>query len=171
MLPLVPRQRTGWRLVFGGSGVCNGGVELEHRPVGGAIVAAVDGSLSSIDALRWAVQQARLSGLPLHVISCWQTIENYSLAETDIPDSIFRDKAEASLRTALEEVDTAGLSVVAAVEHGYPPQVLIEASRSASLLVLGSRGHGGFVGMLLGSVSQHCVAHAHCPVVVIRHQA
>ena len=145
-------------------------MDLVHEPAADAIVAAVDGSPSSVDALRWAVQQARLTGHPLHVISCWQTLENYSLAETDIPDSIFRDKAEVSLRNALEEVDTAGLSLLAVKEHGYPPQVLIEASRYASLLVMGSRGHGGFVGMLLGSVSQHCVAHAHCPVVVIRHQ-
>jgi len=54
------------------------------------------------------------------------------------------------------------------VVHGYPAQVLIEHAADADLLVVGSRGHGGFAGALLGSVSQHCTHHAPCPVVVIR---
>jgi nucleotide-binding universal stress UspA family protein len=56
------------------------------------------------------------------------------------------------------------------VIEGHPAPALIEASRGADLFVLGSRGHGEFVGMLLGSVSEHCVTHAHCPVLVLRDQ-
>jgi nucleotide-binding universal stress UspA family protein len=63
-----------------------------------------------------------------------------------------------------------GVRVRSTIIRGHPAPALIEASRGADLLVLGSRGHGEFVGMLLGSVSEHCVAHAHCPVLVIRDQ-
>jgi nucleotide-binding universal stress UspA family protein len=54
------------------------------------------------------------------------------------------------------------------VVQGHPAQVLLDASAGAELLVIGSRGHGGFVGAMLGSVGQHCVHHATCPVVIIR---
>jgi nucleotide-binding universal stress UspA family protein len=62
----------------------------------------------------------------------------------------------------------AGVEVRTSVEEGHPAEVLIERSKEADLLVVGSRGHGGFAGMLLGSVSHHLVAHASCPVVVLR---
>ena len=63
---------------------------------------------------------------------------------------------------------TPRVDVRTVVEEGNPVQVLIEQSASADLLVVGSRGHGGFAGMLLGSVSHHLVAHSKCPVVVVR---
>jgi nucleotide-binding universal stress UspA family protein len=68
--------------------------------------------------------------------------------------------AKAELEGALE--------IDQVVAHGHAAGVLIERSREADLLVVGTRGHGGFTGMLLGSVSAHCVHHAHCPVVVVR---
>lgn len=71
--------------------------------------------------------------------------------------------AEASVR-ALHPV----LACSGVVVQGPPPVVLVDASRRARLLVVGSRGHGELAGMVIGSVSQHCVTHAHCPVVVVR---
>ena len=63
-----------------------------------------------------------------------------------------------------------GAHVLARVVEGSPARSLLDISKGADLLVLGSRGHGPFVGMLLGSVSEYCAAHATCPVVVVRHQ-
>lgn len=82
----------------------------------------------------------------------------------------FRADATAALDQALASVRDAseGIEVVATVTEGRPVPVLLAAAAGAELLVVGSRGHGGFAGMLLGSVSQHCVQHAACPVVVIR---
>jgi nucleotide-binding universal stress UspA family protein len=73
------------------------------------------------------------------------------------------DGLVAELEKRTPEVD-----VRTAIEEGNPAKVLIERSKGADLMVVGSRGHGGFAGMLLGSVSQHLVAHAECPVVVVR---
>ncbi len=61
--------------------------------------------------------------------------------------------------------------MVRRVEEGQAALVLIERSHHADLLVVGCRGHGEFSGMLIGSVSQHCAAHAHCPVLVYRHRS
>ena len=76
-------------------------------------------------------------------------------------DLLERFVADLDIREPAVDVRTS-------VEEGNPAQVLIERSKEADLIVLGSRGHGGFKGMLLGSVSQHLVAHAECPVVVVR---
>jgi len=66
------------------------------------------------------------------------------------------------------ETRTPPVEIQTSVEQGNPPKVLIERSKGADLIVVGSRGRDGFAGMLLGSVSQHVVAHAHCPVAVVR---
>jgi len=76
---------------------------------------------------------------------------------------------ESKLDDALAQIDTARVKVRRTVSHGHPAEVLTDASTNAELLVVGSRGHGGFVGMLLGSVSLHVSSHARCPVVVVRH--
>jgi nucleotide-binding universal stress UspA family protein len=84
----------------------------------------------------------------------------------------FKENSEKLLAGAISAaVDPAsGVPVRARVVEGNPAQVLLDAADGADLLVLGSRGHAGFTEALLGSVSQHCVHHAHCPVVVIRGQ-
>jgi nucleotide-binding universal stress UspA family protein len=85
------------------------------------------------------------------------------------------EQLEAAGRVALDEAErrvvAAGLDVETRMEVGSGAHALIEASRDAQLLVVGSRGHGGFVGMLLGSVSAACTHHACCPVVVVRPEA
>jgi nucleotide-binding universal stress UspA family protein len=82
----------------------------------------------------------------------------------------FREGAAAALEETLREVgaDTDGVAIERRVDQGAPAAVLVEESRGADLLVVGSRGHGGFAQLLLGSVSQQCAQHAFCPVVIVR---
>lgn len=135
------------------------------------IVVGVDGSSASVDALTWATRQASLTGAAVEAVIAWEypmTSGGYPVAaEVDWPSN-----AETVLKIA---VDGALGSQAAAVSRkaveGHPAKVLIDAAAGAELLVVGSRGHGGFAGMLLGSVSEHVAAHAPCPVLVIRHTA
>ena len=134
----------------------------------GRIVVGVDGSDASVDALHWAIRQAQLTGSELEAVSTWEVPSQYAELVAEEIDW------DARARTILEEAlakatDEAGVSVIRTTAEGHAARVLTDASRNADLVVVGSRGHGGFVGMLLGSVSMHVSAHAHCPVVVIRH--
>jgi nucleotide-binding universal stress UspA family protein len=135
----------------------------------GKISVGVDGSPSSQQALRWAARQAELTGDELHAVIAWSVPEIYAWAPMN--DEI--DWA-ANAQEALEQTISGALDPAVAervqrhVIQGYPARVLLEAAADADLLVVGSRGHGEFTGMLLGSVSQHAVTHARCPVVVIR---
>jgi nucleotide-binding universal stress UspA family protein len=136
----------------------------------GRIVVGVDGSESSLDALSWAARQAVMTSASLEVVTTWQWPSSYGWAvpvpEDFDPEQDVRRTLEAtvaSVRSAHPEVD-----VTARVVNGHPAPVLVDASKDAELLVVGSRGHGEFVGMVLGSVSEHCAAHAHCPVLVHR---
>jgi nucleotide-binding universal stress UspA family protein len=135
------------------------------------IVVGVDGSESSLAALRWAVRQAELTGAPLEVVSAWEWPVSYSGWETPLPpDYDPADEARRQLDKAVSAVLTPGdaIEVRQSVIEGHPAPVLEALSKTADLVVVGSHGHGEFVGMLLGSVSEHCVTHCHCPVVVIR---
>jgi nucleotide-binding universal stress UspA family protein len=138
----------------------------------GLIVVGVDGSDSSIDALRWAVGQAELTGASLEIVTAWKFQLSYGFSPTwpsdfDPPKDAGRMLSEIIER---ELKDHDELTVRKTVIEGYPAPVLLEAAEHADLLVVGSRGHGAFAGMLLGSVSEHCTSHAKCPVVVVRHQ-
>ena len=132
------------------------------------IVVGIDGSACARDALRFAVQEARLRGDRLRVVCTWQLPFNISAArgrKLVLDDGT----AEKLGRKELEEVlgDDRGVPVELVVEQGSAARVLIRESESAELLVVGSRGHGGFAGLMLGSVGQQCAAHAHCPVVIV----
>ena len=133
----------------------------------GRIVVGVDGSASSEEALRWAVRQSRLTGRPLDAVIAWDYPVNYGVAELEDLDwkGDSADLLRKTITNALPEEDAA--LVRQRVVHGHAAKVLMDASADADLVVVGSRGHGGFTGMLLGSVSQHVVAHATCPVVVV----
>jgi nucleotide-binding universal stress UspA family protein len=145
----------------------------EHR-IGPRIVAGIDGSPSSISALRWAIRQAGLTGATVDAMIAWHypaSAGGYAWAPTGTGTAFdFKENAEKVLADAISTACDLGSSVPvrACVVEGNAAQVLLDASDGADLLVVGSRGHGGFTEALLGSVSQHCVHHAHCPVVVIR---
>lgn len=134
----------------------------------GVVLVGVDGSASSAAALKWAYNHAQLNGSRVRAVMAWE-LPYSPMAALAYDPSAFEQSAVDALRESLVEVlGENAADVEAEVVQGYPAEVMIQQSREVDLLVLGNRGHGGFVGMLVGSVSQHCVAHAHCPVVVIR---
>jgi nucleotide-binding universal stress UspA family protein len=134
------------------------------------IVVGVDGSENSVGALGWAARQAVLTGARLKVITTWEWPTTYGGPLPYPSDWDPTADAQKVLAQAVELVrkDHPRIEVDTSVVEGHPAPVLVEASRGAELLVVGSRGHGEFVGMLLGSVSEHCVTNAHCPVLVHR---
>lgn len=141
--------------------------EQQHR-----IVVGVDGSASSKTALAWAVEQANLTGATVQAVTAWEYPISYGYAAPPV-NGDWEELAEKVLTEAIAEVAT--LPGTAPIQHrvirGNAARVLLDASAGADMLVVGSRGHGGFVEALLGSTSQHCVHHATCPVVVIRGSA
>jgi nucleotide-binding universal stress UspA family protein len=142
------------------------------------IVAGVDGSPSSLSALRWAIRQAGLTGATVDAVIAWHypaAAAGYGWAPIGMEQAGGFDFKEISEKTLADAVSStldpaSDVRVQALIAEGNPAQVLLDAAADADLLVVGSRGHGGFAEALLGSVSQHCVQHASCPVVVIRGQ-
>jgi nucleotide-binding universal stress UspA family protein len=141
-------------------------VSTYSEPSRGRIVVGVDGSASSQQALRWAVRQARLTGDELHAVAVWD-YPTGALVLEDVDWFGITGKALDDTVTATLPQDEADW-VQRSVQRGYPARVLLDTAADAELLVVGSRGRGGMVGMLLGSVSQHVVTHARCPVVIVR---
>jgi nucleotide-binding universal stress UspA family protein len=139
-------------------------------PLGHRVVVGVDGSPSSIQALEWAARQAELTGATLEAIQTWEWPTSYGWSLTFPTGYDPAADAQKQLDDALAPVRQArpGLAIDAKVVEGHPAPVLVGASRGADALVVGCRGHGEFVGMLLGSVSEYLTTMAHCPVVVVR---
>jgi nucleotide-binding universal stress UspA family protein len=138
------------------------------------IVVGVDGSPESRAALRWAVAEARLRGARLEAVHVWSfpIVPGRELGPSYvIPIEELREDAKETLDLVLAEEGVEGVNVERAVVEGNPADVLVEAAREADLLVVGSRGHGGVAGLLLGSVSRQCAHHAACPVVIVRRGA
>lgn len=131
-----------------------------------AIVVGVDGSPSSVAALQLAAGLMPLAGDVIHAVTTWQ----YPLVfGTYTPvDWNYEELAEQALDLALNEAFPDGVPVELKrrVVHGSPAEVLISESAHASMVVVGSRGHGGFTGLLLGSVSTAVAERAECPVLV-----
>jgi len=139
------------------------------------IIVGVDGSDSSRAALRWAYDEAAHHGASLNAVTVWHgpplpmSPPYGQLPPEGYESQPARDAADVLERLIADLEDRKPpVDVRASINHGNPAKVLIELSGGADLMVVGSRGHGGFAGMLLGSVSQHLVAHAACPVVVVR---
>ena len=134
------------------------------------VLVGLDGSPPSRRALEWAAAQAELMGATLWVISTWEWPTAYGWSMPIPSDYDPTRETTHVMDEVLAPVRAAhtGLVIRADALEGHPAPVLVEASRDADLLVVGCRGHGEFAGMLLGSVSEHCAAHAHCPVVIVR---
>jgi nucleotide-binding universal stress UspA family protein len=153
----------------------------------GTIVVGVDGSAGSDAALRWALAEARLRGSRLRLVHAYETprmpVSDVGLGvvggmavptgvteETEELRRVVETEARSLIDDALGRAGdeaTGGLEIDRIPAHGPPAATLIESARNAELLVLGSRGRGGFLGLLLGSVSQQCAQHPPCPVVIL----
>jgi nucleotide-binding universal stress UspA family protein len=152
----------------------------KRRP---AVVVGVDGSAGAKDALLWALAEARLRHWPLRAVHAWMfgyiggsvegypywggSLGSYTSLGVDLGDlhHAAEDLLERALADLKDEAD--GVEIDRQVVQGAAADVLVSQAAPGDLLVVGSRGHGGFAGLMLGSVSQQCVHHAPCPVVVI----
>ena len=134
------------------------------------IVVGVDGSQHSIDALRWAKDEAGLREARVVAVFAWHLPHVSTVHEAvHVLDVDFEQQARKFLETTVEDaLSHADVEVEQVVTEGPAAPALIAAAEGADLLVVGSRGHGGFKGLLLGSVSQQVAQHAPCPVVVVR---
>ncbi len=137
------------------------------------IVVGVDGSPPSVEALRWAIRQAGLTGAAIDAVIAWQ----YPIAAgglgwaptAGLDDTDYGELAAKTLSAAVEEAaPPPDVTIRQVVVDGNPADALLDAADGADLLVVGNRGHGTFTSALLGSVSSRCVHHATCPVVVVR---
>lgn len=132
------------------------------------IIVGVDGSEASIAALREAQRIAVPLGAPVTATAFWEFPRMYD-GYVAMGITGFKEAAADVLKQSVETAfgPNVPANVATQLVHGHPRDGLIEASRNARMVVVGRRGHGGFGGLLLGSVSSACVAHAHCPVLVV----
>lgn len=135
------------------------------------VVVGVDGSAASLHALRWAMEHVKHTDLQLHVV-CTYALPSFTAASMDggfaaLDDQAIRAGAQSVLDQAMAVVQDEGLPSTGEVCVGDPAAVLVELSKEAALSIVGTRGHGGFAGRLLGTVSSALPAHGHCPTVVV----
>ena len=141
--------------------------DVEHAS--GPVVVGVDGSANGIRSLRWAAEEARARGVPLELVHAWSSGVSPVLGlPVVVPSEHAERAAPHQLDEAMEVVDLAGLEVVRHAAEGTPAGVLVDRSRRAGLVVVGSRGRGSLTAILLGSTSRHLLHHAAAPVVVVR---
>jgi nucleotide-binding universal stress UspA family protein len=147
----------------------------------GAVVVGVDGSAGARAALHWAIAECRLRHARLRAVHAWTPDYlgggyaamggGYGFVAAGARDyaSEIREAAQEMLERVIAElaVEAEGVAIEREVVEGVAAEVLVEAAGAGDLLVVGSRGHGGFAGLLLGSVSQQCAHHARCPVVIV----
>lgn len=144
----------------------------------GHVVVGVDGSEASEQALGWAAEEAALRSATLDVVCAYSVPAGWlgmgDAMGTVLTTPVAVEDLEKYARHLVERAaDVAqashpGLDIEKRVELGHPATVLLDASKGASLLVVGTRGRGDIGSILLGSVGLHCVHHASCPVVVVR---
>jgi nucleotide-binding universal stress UspA family protein len=137
------------------------------------VVAGIDGSAESVAALRWAGRYAAATGATVRAVRAWHFPTAAALPpEGKAPEPVTDEIKERMRGEVAEAIAKANaepsVQIETEIAYGHPAEALIDESASASLLVVGHRGHGGFTEMLTGSVAIHCVNHAACPVVVVR---
>ena len=138
------------------------------------IVVGVDGSDHSRHALEWAIREAAVRHAPLTVLTVQQAVAGYWGGPILYPDDQgladeARERAQEETDSTLEKIDAESRpsSVTVRAVTGLPAEALLDAAADADMLIVGSRGAGGFKRLLMGSVSIQVTHHAHCPVVVI----
>jgi nucleotide-binding universal stress UspA family protein len=138
------------------------------------VVAGFDGSEAAEHALRWAAEQARLRGARLRIVTAWD-LPMYVYGAANVPAMVpslqedwERSARELVTKAAEDLGDAAPAPIETLVRRGQAAEVLLDASKDADHLVVGSRGRGGFASLLLGSVSEQCAQHASCPVTIVR---
>ena len=134
------------------------------------IVVGVDGSEGSQRALRWAIDEARRRDASLEIVHAWHVPYGASTAYLGVAPfdpQPMEDAEQRLLDEVVDREDTRGLDVTRLLVCEGAARALVDAAKGADLLVVGSRGRGGFAGLLLGSVSQTVTHHAPCPVVVV----
>ena len=139
----------------------------------GVVVAGVDGSPSSRRALDWALRQAEATGMKIVAVLAWRAPTGYGTGALVASGVEWAEEARIALESIVgpASAEWPQVPVEQRVLEGHPAEILLNQAEGADLLVVGSRGHGGFAGALLGSVSNHCVHHATCPVAVIHDRA
>jgi len=137
------------------------------------IIVGVDGSGHSQRALEWAMKEAAIRHTPLTVLTVHEAIRGYYTSMVVYPDDQARtEEAQQAAQAEAKQV-LAGLdgphpkSVTVRAVHGFPVEELVNAGRDADMIVLGSRGAGGFSRLLMGSTASQVVQHAQCPVLIV----
>jgi nucleotide-binding universal stress UspA family protein len=134
--------------------------------VSGVVAIAFDGSEGSLRALRWAAEEARIRGARLRVVRAWSYMDQPG---TTFDPKYCDDDARREIDEAVAALgdQAAGLEIEPVTVNDLPRRGVLTGAGDADLLVVGSRGHGGVAGLMLGSVSQHVAHHARCPVVIV----
>lgn len=135
-----------------------------HGNSGHRIVVGIDGSEVSMKALDWAAAEAARSGAALDIQTAYEPGYEF-ITHDEVQNTMERLIDEATVRVQRAHPN---LTISSGTHEVAPATVLIDASEGADLLVVGSRGEGGFKGLLLGSVSQKCSLHSHCPITIVR---
>ena len=133
------------------------------------IVVGIDGSQAAREALRWAVDEAHRRNATVEAVYAWHQpfIAGYMM-EGELDLGHYEEEAQKVLDTTVDAVTNGGdVAIERKLVAGSAAGVLVDEAKGAALLVVGSRGRGGFTGLLLGSVSQQAAHHAPCPVVII----
>ena len=148
-------------------------MESKEKKTNPQIVVGIDGSDSSKEALRWAARLAPTLNATIHAVIAWEYPiflgADGAMPSSWMPDETAKEILKKSLDDAFGSERPTGLE--ASISQGHPTFVLLDASKDAEMLIVGSRGLGGFAGLLVGSVSSACAEQAKCPVLVVHGDA